>query len=90
VTYALLQFNNDPTDWKVMLEATERANAEGLRIHPQTLARPAGAVSIIEGYHPFMLRPSYLEIGICRCPSVWRPCATPSGARPSCARRTSK
>jgi N-acyl-D-aspartate/D-glutamate deacylase len=62
VTYALLQFNNDPSDWKMMLEASEQANTAGLRIYPQTLARPAGAVSTIEGYHLFMLRPSYLEI----------------------------
>jgi N-acyl-D-aspartate/D-glutamate deacylase len=62
VTYALLQFNNDPADWKMMLDAAERANAEGLRMHPQTLARPAGAVATIEGYHPFLLRPSYLEV----------------------------
>jgi N-acyl-D-aspartate/D-glutamate deacylase len=62
VTYALLQFNNDPQDWKMMLDASEQAIKEGLRIYPQTLARGAGAVTTLEGYHPFMLRPSYMAV----------------------------
>jgi N-acyl-D-amino-acid deacylase len=62
VTYSLLQFNCDPLDWKLMLEASERATADGARIHPQTMARSAGAVTMLEGYHLFMLRPSYTAI----------------------------
>jgi N-acyl-D-amino-acid deacylase len=62
VTYSLLQFNCDPLDWKMMLAASERANAAGARIHPQTMARSAGAVTMLEGYHLFMMRPSYVEI----------------------------
>jgi N-acyl-D-amino-acid deacylase len=62
LTYSLLQFNSDPQDWRAMLEASERANAAGMQIYPQTLARSAGAITTLEGYHPFMLRPSYLQV----------------------------
>jgi N-acyl-D-amino-acid deacylase len=62
VTYALLQFASDSTDWKMMLEATERAHTAGLRIHPQTMARSGGAITTLEGYHPFLLRPSYMKL----------------------------
>jgi N-acyl-D-aspartate/D-glutamate deacylase len=62
VGYALQQVNSDPADWKIMLEASRRANAEGLRVHPQVLPRSAGALMTLEGYHPFMFRPSYTEI----------------------------
>jgi N-acyl-D-aspartate/D-glutamate deacylase len=62
LTYQLLQFNSDPGDWRMMLAASARASAEGLRIYPQTAARAAGAVTTLEGYHPFMRRPSYCAV----------------------------
>jgi N-acyl-D-aspartate/D-glutamate deacylase len=62
VTYSLLQFNCDPQDWRLMVAASDAAHAAGLRIYPQTAARAAGALTTLEGYHPFMLRPSYMAI----------------------------
>ena len=62
VSYLLHQFNHDREDWHKMLAATERANAEGLELHPQVAARGVGMLLALDGYHPFRCRPSYLEI----------------------------
>ncbi len=62
VTYLLHQFNHDGDDWHKMLAATDRANAEGLAIHPQVAARGVGLIMALDGYHPFRCRPSYLEV----------------------------
>jgi N-acyl-D-amino-acid deacylase len=62
VTYTLMQFRSDPDDWRMMLGETERAVAGGLAIHPQIHARGIGALTTLDGYHIFMLRPSYLEV----------------------------
>jgi N-acyl-D-aspartate/D-glutamate deacylase len=62
LTYIFLDFPSDPGDWRMLVEETERANAAGLSIHPQTSARALGQLSMLDGYHRFMLRPSYIEI----------------------------
>lgn len=62
VSYLLHQFNHDRDDWHKMLAATERANADGLELHPQVAARGVGMLMALDGYHPFRCRPSYLEI----------------------------
>jgi N-acyl-D-aspartate/D-glutamate deacylase len=62
LTYIFLDFPSDPGDWRMLIEETERANAAGLSIHPQTSARALGQLSMLDGYHRFMLRPSYIEI----------------------------
>ena len=62
VTYLLHQFNHDREDWRKMLSATERANAQGLELHPQVAARGVGLLLALDGYHPFRCKPSYLEI----------------------------
>jgi len=59
LTYSLVQFNSDEADWHMMLEASERAAAKGLRIAPQVGARSVGALTTLDGNHIFMLRPSY-------------------------------
>jgi N-acyl-D-aspartate/D-glutamate deacylase len=60
--YTLVQFQSDPDDWKLMLAASEQAHSEGARVHPLTSARAVGGLTLLEGYHPFLLRPAYLEI----------------------------
>jgi N-acyl-D-aspartate/D-glutamate deacylase len=62
VTYSLLQFMSNGDDWQMMIDESERANAAGLRIHPQVAGRGIGALTTLEGYHIFMHRPSYLEV----------------------------
>lgn len=59
LTYSLVQFNSDSTDWQMMVEESERAAAAGLPITPQVGARGVGAMTMLDGFHIFMLRPSY-------------------------------
>lgn len=62
LTYSLVQFNSDENDWRMMIEASEQAAAAGLPITPQVGARGVGAMTMLDGYHIFMLRPSYVEV----------------------------
>jgi N-acyl-D-amino-acid deacylase len=62
LTYTLLQFDSDPEDWRMMLDAAEQAQGEGVQIFPQVGPRAIGLISALDGYHPFLTRPSYLEI----------------------------
>jgi N-acyl-D-aspartate/D-glutamate deacylase len=62
VTYSLLQFRSNRDDWRMMIAESEKAAARGLRITPQVAARGIGALTTLDGYHIFMLRPSYREV----------------------------
>jgi len=62
ITFGLSEFPSDPEDIHLMLEATARDVAEGLGIYPQVLARGNGQISLLDGYHVFLLKPSYHAI----------------------------
>jgi N-acyl-D-aspartate/D-glutamate deacylase len=62
VTYSLLQFRSDPDDWRMMLDESARAAADGLAIRPQTGAHGIGAMTMLDGYHIFLLRAAYREV----------------------------
>lgn len=63
VTFALLQQDMDPTQWRRMLDATERAAARGAPIRAQIAARPTGLLMGLESTaHPFMFHQGYQEI----------------------------
>lgn len=62
LTYTLLQFNSDPEEWRMMLDAAAQANGQGVAIHPQVGPRAIGLISSLDGFHPFMTRPSYLDV----------------------------
>lgn len=62
VTYTVAEFSADPDDLYMMLDATRKANAEGLRIRPQMSSRGLGSIHMLDSYHVFLRRPSYLEI----------------------------
>jgi N-acyl-D-aspartate/D-glutamate deacylase len=62
VVYSLMQFASNPDDWRLMIAESEAATEQGLRIHPHVGGRGIGALTTLEGYHIFMLRPSYREI----------------------------
>jgi N-acyl-D-aspartate/D-glutamate deacylase len=62
LTYTLLQFDSDPDEWTMMLDAATEAQARGVRIHPQVGPRAIGLISALDGYHPFAVRPSYLAL----------------------------
>lgn len=62
VTYLIEQFASDVNEWRMMVAETEKAVSQGHAIHPQGGARGIGMISMLDGYHAFFLRPSYMEI----------------------------
>jgi N-acyl-D-amino-acid deacylase len=62
LTYSLTQYNSDPGNFEMSLEASTRAFERGLPIYPQFAARGIGLVSALDGYHVFLMKPSYNAI----------------------------
>ena len=63
ITFALLQNDLDPLQWRRLLAATERANAAGARITPQIAARPTGLLMGLQSTaHPFVSHRTYRAI----------------------------
>lgn len=62
VTYILQQFNSNPLDWKMMLEAASQSNAAGYAMYPQIAARAFGVLLCLEGWHMFQCRPTYMAL----------------------------
>jgi len=63
VTFACLQNDVDPGQWRRLLEATERAAARGARLAPQVAVRPTGLLMGLEGTaHPFLYHRAYRDI----------------------------
>ncbi len=63
ITFALLQNDGDPGQWRRMLDLTEKAAARGTRVTAQIAARPTGLLMNWEGTaHPFQLHKTYREI----------------------------
>ncbi len=59
VTYACVQSDEDPAQYKRLLE---HAAGRGAGIYPQVAIRPPGVLMCLEGTHPFTGRPSYLAL----------------------------
>jgi N-acyl-D-amino-acid deacylase len=63
VSFALLQNDFDPTQWRRLLGAVEAADAHGARLLPQVAGRPTGLLLGLESsFHPFAFHPGYREI----------------------------
>jgi N-acyl-D-aspartate/D-glutamate deacylase len=62
VTYGLIEVESDPDDARIMIEESERAIARGVPVYPQVTARGGGQIYMLDGYHIFLLKPSYREI----------------------------
>jgi N-acyl-D-aspartate/D-glutamate deacylase len=63
VTFACLQNDLDPEQWRRLLEACERDRAEGGLLTPQVAQRPAGLLlSLQSTAHPFMFSPAYAAL----------------------------
>jgi N-acyl-D-aspartate/D-glutamate deacylase len=63
VTFALLQNDMDPTQWRRLLDATERLAARGARVTAQVAARPTGLLMGLESTaHPFQFHKAYRAI----------------------------
>jgi len=63
VTFACLQNDVDPEQWRRLLDACERDRAEGGMLTPQVAQRPAGLLLGLESTaHPFIFSPAYARI----------------------------
>lgn len=63
VTYSLKQTTGHPDGWRELLEMTEAAIGRGVRIHPQVLARPTGAIiSLQASRHRFSGTPTFRSL----------------------------
>src|SRR6266404_2494380 len=62
LTYSIAELDSDPEDIRQMVGATNRANANGLSLHPQIAARGIGGFNMLDAYHAFVMRPSYREV----------------------------
>lgn len=60
IMYSLKQTNRTPDGWRDLLAISDRANGEGVAIHPQVLGRPTGALMGLQtSLHPFSHCPSF-------------------------------
>jgi len=63
VTYSLKQTTGHPQGWRELLAVTRSAIDDGVRVHPQVLARPTGAIIGLEtSRNRFTSCPSYKAI----------------------------
>ena len=63
LTYSLKQTNGDPHGWRGLMAQTQAAVQDGVRVFPQVLGRPTGAIITWEAVnHPFSRCPAYQEI----------------------------
>lgn len=79
LTYSLVQLASDPGDFEMMLGRSRTAFDSGLRIYPQISTRGGGLLTMLDGYHVFLMRPSYREIE--HLPVAERACAMRDPAR---------
>lgn len=63
VTFACLQNDADPAQWRRLLVESEKSAAAGGRVIPQVAGRPTGLLLGLESTaHPFKFHPAYQEI----------------------------
>lgn len=65
VTFACLQNNEDPEQWKRLLAAVDEDRAAGGTLTPQVAQRPAGVLFSLESSgHPFILHEAYQPVAL--------------------------
>jgi N-acyl-D-amino-acid deacylase len=63
VSFACLQNPGDPNQWKRLLEAVDKDNAEGGCLTPQVAQRPAGLLFGFQSTaHPFIFAPAFQQL----------------------------
>jgi N-acyl-D-aspartate/D-glutamate deacylase len=62
VSFALLQHNQAPEQWRDLLKFAEEANAEGADLRPQVAGRPLNMLVGWQTFHPFKERPTYARV----------------------------
>jgi len=62
VTFACLQNDFDPEQWRRLLRGVDEATARGARVVPQVAGRPTGLLLGLEStFHPFSDHPTYRD-----------------------------
>ena len=62
VTFALLQHDHDPDQWKRMLDLALEAYDDGVPVRPQVAGRPLGLLLGVQTFHPLRDRPTYQSL----------------------------
>ena len=63
VSFACLQGDHDPSQWRRLLKVCEEDRSAGGKLTPQVAQRPAGVLLGLEStLHPFLLHPGYRKI----------------------------
>ncbi len=62
VTFAMVQYDNEPDAWRHAFDASLEALEEGAQIYPQVAARGISLLLTLRGRHPFIHSPSYREL----------------------------
>ena len=70
ISFALNQNNNDPDQWRKLLELATEALAEGVPIRPQVTARTVSILLGFQTFHPLSFTPTWRTSGIGLLP--WR------------------
>jgi N-acyl-D-amino-acid deacylase len=61
-TFTLFQVDAWTGKWREVIEQVKQGNRNGAQVFPQVGSRPTGLVFSLATYHPWMLRPSYLQL----------------------------
>ena len=59
VTFALVQHNSDPNQWREMLRLSEEAARDGAQLRPQAHGRAVGGLFGLTARHPFEALPTW-------------------------------
>jgi N-acyl-D-amino-acid deacylase len=62
ISFALLQVDSAPDQWREILRLAADANAEGADLRPQVAGRALNVLLGFQTFHPFSKRPTYLAI----------------------------
>ncbi len=62
ITFALLQHDIEPDQWKKMLDLVGQVHDRGIPVRPQVAGRPLGLLLGLQTFHALRDRPSYLAI----------------------------
>jgi N-acyl-D-aspartate/D-glutamate deacylase len=62
VTFTVAQLFEDPEHWRLVLDATSKANLDGAQLRPQVIPRSVTIMTNLDAYHLFMGRPTYEKV----------------------------
>jgi N-acyl-D-amino-acid deacylase len=62
ITFALIQHDHDPDQWKRLLELSRDAYEAGVPVRPQVAGRPLGLLLGLQTFHPLRDRPTFAAL----------------------------